>query len=128
METTAHRTTRMRKRSRTIPIKGSWNKGNDDTCNNLYHCGFCGFRCDVRVNALGGRDSLSGANYTDAVIPSHGLADSTDIRHSISKFRGSMIALEIGADGNPKPIEHLIQRNTGTGCPLCGSLNWRGDY
>jgi hypothetical protein len=38
------------------------------------------------------------------------------------------IALENGMDGTPKSIAHSFELTNGTGCPLCNSLNWRGDY
>lgn len=113
------------KRSRTIPIYG---RGDD--ANRYYHCWFCGFVCDVERDALGGADSGSGVGHVDALEPS-GEADG-QVR--LKSCLGGMlehyhVAQKLGPDGEtPYQVYHNYKANISSGCPFCGSKNWRGDY
>lgn len=113
------------KRSRTLPIKG---RGDD--AGRYFHCWFCGFVCDSERDALGDSDSNSGVAHTDAMDLavdnySEGINKSV-LGGDINCFE---VGMELGADGStPKEVVHNHKCNIDSGCPFCGSKNWRGDY
>lgn len=117
------------KRSRTILLRL---KDEDGRTGRFYRCWNCGFICDTQKNALGGSEGSDGTAYTDVATPSMGRADSSDIRFGYAQLRGiggkSVAVLEVGSNGQPKGIQRVISHITGSGCPLCGTENWRGDY
>ena len=119
------------KESRTIPLRGNSDRGNGEDDGKYYRCWHCGFVCDVTRDSLGDSQSRSADNHTDYHTPSYGSKDSGDEVNSLSVLGGvahSFVALKNGSDGNPLGIRHDHESVVTGGCPMCGSLNWRGDY
>lgn len=136
-----------RKRSRTLPIYGNPVMGDGQDDGKYFRCWNCGFVCDVERDALGGSDSLSGVSYeiyeqkfsTDGgnapfigasihgvALDANGLDAEALIRKSCL-YTGHVL-LEEGPDGTAKGIYRNWQPTISSGCPFCGSRNWRGDY
>lgn len=93
-----------------------------------YHCQHCGFICNIERDELGGpsdRDGLSYENYSDIV-------DESPLGNGLALFESAIehfqTVLELGADGLPKVVKENWRAVVNSGCPLCGSRNWRGDY
>lgn len=119
---------KLAKRSRTLPVFG---KGDDE--GKYFRCWNCGFICNKNRDELGDAESSAGDEHTDY----HGIANEdpySNIARSASRIccLGSpghyFVALEVGADGNPKTIIHDFTSTISRGCPFCGTTNWRGDY
>lgn len=87
-----------------------------------YRCWNCGQICNDRYHELGGADSGSGATYSDFAVDSQGR--SAVILRTIPN---GLVSGKLDSDGNDKPVVHNYS-TSGSGCPLCHSLNWRGDY
>ena len=93
---------RLPKESKTIPIYGHPERGDGEDNGKYYRCWNCGFVCNVDRDALGDQSSRSGAAYeTYAQVDEYGVATGKT-RYKVSE--------------------------SSTGCPLCHSKNWRGDY
>jgi len=110
------------KQSRTVPLYGSQERGNGEDANRYYRCWNCGFTCDKDRDVLGGstsRDGLSYTDYTNSVYEGQAVLGGHNHVH---------VVLENGADGLPKSILHSHKVEVDSGCPFCGTLNWRGDY
>lgn len=115
---------RVRKESRTIKLPGEEPDGGA-----LYRCWNCGQTCDEDRDALGDGHSGSGAVYLDYTVEAPG-AEPGIPESAFAVMSGIlhvMVALPSDASGNPS-LEPHIHVTTGTGCPLCHTLNWRGDY
>lgn len=117
---------KLRKESRTLPIYG---KGDD--AGRYFHCWNCGFVCDVRRDELGDAESTAGDDHLDV----YGIAQENPYTENPGKYatlNGDTghfhVALEIGADSNPKSVRHDFKSDVTKGCPFCGSTNWRGDF
>lgn len=127
-------TRRRRKQSRTLPVIG---KGDD--AGKYFRCWNCGFVCNVERDELGDRESTDGISYSiydqkystdgsDTFGSSiHGDNDNIALL-SMSVLGKGHICLENGADGEPKEIYQNWKPEIDSGCPLCGTKNWRGDY
>jgi hypothetical protein len=115
------------KRSRTIPIYGSSDRGHGLDDGVLFKCWHCGQHNNTRKQKLGGPDSPSGAAFTDYAdnpdyAQTYGIAILGGVTHSF-------VAQQNGIDGNPKAVTNAIKSSDGgTGCSFCGTLNYRGDY
>lgn len=115
------------KESRTIPVRGNKTRGNGEDFGILFKCWYCGFICKEGRDALGGSSSRSGLVHEEAPTPS----EPTDTKSSLCIDRGSVakyVLMELDSNGNPKTISHTFKAVSGNGCPLCGSLNWKGIY
>ena len=86
--------------------------------------------CDAQRDELGGAESASGVNHTDA----KDLATETDgnvkfkvcLGGDINSFQ---VGMELDADqSTAKTVVHNHISDIASGCPFCGSTNWRGDY
>ena len=119
---------KLRKESKRLPIKSFPNEdsGLKDDEGIWYHCWYCGFINDETQNALGGSASRSGVGLEDYSTPSR-IDDNNQIMLGgpINNFQ---VILELDSDGNPKVIQHDLRPTVSSGCPQCGSLNWRGDF
>ena len=111
------------KLSKTLPLAGDRLKGNGEDYRKWFTCWNCGFTAKFGRDSLGGYDSRAGVSHQDAYIPSDPLINNLSVLED-----GSHVTVALGADGNPKGIEHEFEVIISGGCPLCGSLNWRGDY
>ncbi len=126
---------RLRHDKRTIPVKGY---GEDD--GKYYRCWNCGFICNADRDELGGEESRSGVAITQTHIeqgpaqPGAAYIGMTgdaarDARAVLAVLAGSVghshIAMEEGMDGAAKGVEHIHSAEVATGCPLCGTRNWK---
>lgn len=122
MRNTRHRSRKQPKVSRTIPIYGD---GLDSGV--WYKCWHCNQLNNVNKSALGGSDSSDGIAYEDfADNPDYGRTHGIAVMGGIAN---SFTAQLNASDGNPAKVKNAIMvSDGGTGCSLCGSLNWRGDH
>jgi len=56
-------------------------------------------------------------DYTDYYI--------TDPLVNVIESSGGLSLMELYADGTEKEIYTTFAAETGSGCPLCGTMNWR---
>lgn len=89
------------KQSRTIPIKAHPDHGDGKDVGKYFRCWNCGFICNIEKNELGGPES----------------------RNKITIQRYTQVD-EYGNTTTGTRYKPIME----TGCPLCGTLNWRGDY
>lgn len=114
------------RRSRTLPLKGT-----GDDAGKWYRCWYCGFICNVERDELGDSDSSSGVGHIDYHSQAFGNMDATDSLNRVAVIGGPLhvfALMELDADGSAKGIRHDFKSDISTGCPFCGSKNWRGDY
>ena len=134
--------TRRRTRRQASPLRASDVRGNGEDYGKWYRCVFCGQICKLGRDKLGGPDEKRmGTTFTDVITPALGSLDSA-LYHSGNQVPSSegnalgivggvgraVVSMELGADGEALPIVHNLAATGGSGCPLCHSLNWRGDY
>jgi hypothetical protein len=114
-----NRNKRLAKQARTIPIPGHIDYGDGEDDGKFYQCWNCKMVCDVDRDELGGPDdrgyrdpkkyTLVGEDYS---TPVKDLANSKDYTiHGGTQYRRTR-----------------YQSDVQSGCPFCGTLNWRGDY
>lgn len=118
------RSRKLKKEARTRPIPGHFDYGDGKDSGKYYRCWNCGFPCDVDRDMLGGPDDRPNLNPEPyRLIGQYG-----------TNLRG-------GASDNSCSRDHLVDSMTGigyttyrykvevdSGCPFCGTLNWRGDH
>jgi len=124
---------RLPRQSKTIPRKGNPDRGNGLDDGRYYRCWHCGFlACNEDRDALGDGQSGNGVSHEDYYNPAVGGSYDGDPLNSVTVLGGSIehfhVTLELGSDGEPKGIRHDLRPVVNSGCPFCGSLNWRGDY
>lgn len=119
--------------SRTNPLpKTKRNISSEQVEDFLYRCWFCGFICNENRDVLGDAESINQITYGDAQTPQHpddgtleGLSSVTVLGGALNSF----VSMEYAADGSSlKGIVHDNYRTATTGCPFCGTLNWKGQY
>lgn len=115
-----HRSRRLRKEAKTKPVFGSHERGGGDDKGKYYKCWNCGFICDKDRDALGGADSRDGVEpeaYTQ-------LQDdvSTTAYHCQGAAGADQATCE-AAGGTWSSTRY--KPNVSSGCPFCGSLNWK---
>lgn len=111
---------RLRKDSRTIAVWGSPERGDGLDHNKWYRCWNCGFLNNVDRNALGDSQSMDGLVITEYAPNVYG---------GELRLGDTLIAQKLDGDGNPiQTIRRNLRPISESGCSLCGSLNWRGDY
>ncbi len=97
-----------------------------------YACGYCGFTCNVDRDGLGGENSRSGVRHSDFVAPEYDgsgdISSPLSTRLVLGGVSHVFVIMENDAAGDPKGVVHDFEHSVSTGCPLCGSTNWRGDY
>ena len=111
--------------SRTIPIRGY---GDDD--GKYFTCWYCGFTCNKDRDKLGGLGSKDGLNH-EAVSRTAPGAEPGEHLSALAVLDGDLnhfeTTLKADSSGNGIPPV-VVFTTTGTGCPLCHSHNWRGDF
>jgi len=126
-----NKSSRIRRQARTIPLKGSDERGNGLDAGVWYRCWNCGFICSTDRDSLGGPESGSGVIVQDFAVPVHG-AETGIPNSGIARLGGvlSQVTLALGVDdlGNTQPIEEHHMPVVSGGCPFCGTLDWKGDY
>lgn len=112
-----HRSRKPRKESRTIPLWGTPERGDGLDSGKYYKCWNCGFICNTDRDALGDAQSVSDISYESYdLLDEYGdsVADTGGCKHTIFEGEGYTTVRYI-------PVVN-------SGCPMCGTLNWRGDY
>ena len=115
-------------RTRLVSDESPQFKGDKDN-GQFYKCWNCGQICHTKVHQLGGSKSGDASVRTDFTTRSAGIIPG-NAKTAISVFRSvptSMASLKLNSDGDTQTVVHSFSTNGG-GCPLCHSLNWRGDY
>lgn len=113
---------RIRKDSRRIAVFGDSIRGDGLDAGKWYRCWNCGFMCNSDRNALGDSQARDGIVLKDYAQ----VRD--DHRGDLILGKGLIIS-ENDSEGNPKTVKNaLMVSESSYGCPLCGTLNWRGDY
>jgi len=95
-------------RKRTIPVKG-YRRDHG----RYYRCWNCGFVCDMHRDALGGRPG-------DAVAPV-----GIDPTPGVLGNTGRTVLMQVGMDGQPLPVRRIFKSDVTSGCPFCGTHNWK---
>jgi hypothetical protein len=96
-----NRNRRLKRESKTIPIPGHKDYGDGEDDGRYFHCWYCGFVCNKERDELGGPED----------------------RANVRSQPYSQVD-QYGDSAGTTRYEPVVD----TGCPLCGSLNWRGDY
>ena len=112
-----HRNTKPRKDSKSIPLYGSPERGDGIDDGKYYQCWNCGFTCNLDRDALGDSQSKDGITTKSyALLDEYGNAVSTTggAKHTIFSGEGYTTV--------------RYEPDVNSGCPFCGTLNWRGDY
>ncbi len=115
-------------RTRLIWDEVAIHKGDKDN-GKYYKCWNCGQICHDKEHQLGGSKSGDATEHFDFSIASSGIisGDKLSTLSILGSLQTSMASLELNSSGGTKTVLHS-HRTTGGGCPLCHSLNWRGDY
>ena len=120
-----HRPRRPKKESRRIPIWGSPERGDGLDHGRYFECWNCGFVCDSDRDFLG--DSESSARITPTAY------NQTDEKGTAVYHCQGQLAMTntnqtdceaAGGTWSRVRYEPVVE----SGCPFCGSPNWRGDY
>jgi len=113
---------RIPKESKTIPIYGHPDHGDGEDAGKYYRCWHCGVICNVDREELGGPDSRHGVTpiaYTQ--VDQYG----DTVSHCEGAYGSTQTICE-AAGGTWTSTRYKAVVNSG--CPLCGTRNWRGDY
>lgn len=107
--------------ARTIPLKPA--RFEDE--GRYFRCWHCGFICDVKRDALGGPEDRAGTTtefYLETLPDTDWIGYlRPDPLPNICRVAHHSVLM----NGNPQlTYEPKVER----GCPMCGSLNYRGDY
>lgn len=113
---------RLPKDSKTIPLKGNSIRGDGKDHGKYYRCWHCGFICDVDRDELGGPDSRHGVTATEYTqVDQYG----NTAYHCVGAHGDTQTVCEAnGGTWSSTRYEPVV----GSGCPFCGTKNWRGDY
>lgn len=117
--TTRHRSRKPRKDSRTLPVKGK----NEDE-GKYYRCWNCGFICNVDRDELGGSASKDGISYA-RFSRDYGTGENGEV---IASLRSGHVCPKIDADDDAVTVREYWNPDVNSGCPMCGCLNYKGDY
>lgn len=112
----------VRKDSRTIPLPGNAERGDGEDHGKWYRCWNCGFVCNVDRDALGGPDDTDGVTpeaYT--TLDQYG-----DTAYHCEGAAGKTQTICEAAGGTWSSTRYIPRIDSG--CPMCGCLNWRGDF
>ena len=143
----SNRTARIPRRSKTIPLNGSSVYGDGEDAGKWFRCWNCGFICNVDRDGLGDAETISAITYdthdvvysTDDYLtarpgtgrPVGGSVDGHNDGIALLQMatkRSGHVVLKVGADSVAlTPWDNYYNTN-GSGCPLCHTQNWRGDY
>jgi len=131
MARVVRRTRQVRHDSPTIPVPGSSGVGfGQDDDGKYFSCWHCGWTCDKDRESLGDSqtpNNVSTESYQDEARPQTG-----DPLSAVAVSGGvpaSQVLMELGADGvTDREIFNGVKSEPEQGCPLCGTLNWRGDF
>lgn len=116
--------------SRTLPIHGT-----GDDADRYFHCWNCGFVCDADRDELGDSDSYAGDDHAEYLRYAGPSTIPDNLGRTTPKslcLGGPVQHFEVltkpDAAGDPKKVMYNIKSDVSSGCPFCGTKNWRGDY
>jgi len=113
---------KIRHDSKTIPVPGHRDYGDGEDHGKWYRCWNCGFLCNIDREALGGPEDSPGViTQTFTTLDQYG----NTTGHCEGTHGADQTACE--ASGGTW-VTTLYEPVVESGCPLCGTLNWRGDY
>ncbi len=128
-----HRSRRMARQARTIPIYGNPDRGDGLDAGVYFRCWNCGFICNTARDDLGDSQSVGGDYPEEAIRGSLGEWEGDqEMRSRLATLGGPIHAfpiIELGPDGvTAKTIYQTFNATVVGGCPFCGTRNYRGDY
>ena len=118
-----HKSRKLRKQSRKYPIYGASERGDGRASNRYFKFWNLGLVCDVERDFLGGADERSritpiAYNQTEDDL-------STAKYHCQGAAGKDQTTCEAaGGTWSRQRYEPTVE----SGCPFCGTPNWRGDY
>ena len=118
-----HRSKKLRKDSRTIPIHGTSERGDGRDANRYWECWHCGFTCDVERDFLGGGEERA---QTTPIAYNQTTDDLTTAAYHCQGAAGADQTECEAAGGTWNRVRYKPADSHG--CPFCNSPNWRGDY
>ena len=110
---------RIRKQSKTIPLKGN---GTDS--GKYYRCWNCGFICDIGRDTLGDQDTRNGMR-SKAFAPRSFPTEAADHKSIVGGVEIAHTSCKLGSDGTPAGLREDFKPVVSGGCPFCGTLNWK---
>ena len=123
-----YKTTKTKKQSRTLPVRGNPYRGArsphavGEDYGRYFRCWNCGFPCDSERDSLGGSESRANVKAT-AYTQEDEYGE--DASHCQVKAGATETVCEAaGGTWSSSRYEPVVT----SGCPFCGTLNWRGDY
>ena len=119
---------RIAKDSRRIQLWGDPIRGDGQDFGKWFRCWNCGFICNSERDALGDSQSRDGRVHKDyAQNPDPGTVQK---QATLGGPSNVFVASEQDSGGTAKGVRNaiMVSSSASSGCPLCGSLNWRGDY
>lgn len=102
-------------------------QGTGDDEGRYFRCWNCGFRCDTRRDRLGDKMSVSGNAVEECLTVNH-LGSRMDGDHRSGVIVMDFLNVNNQALLGPGGVKHDMKPIVGSGCPHCGTPNWRGDY
>jgi len=118
-----HRSKKLRKESRTYPIYGSDERGDGLDSQRYWRCWNCGFVCDVERDFLGGDEERS---QVEPIAYNQTTDDLSTAAYHCEGAAGATQVICEAAGGTWSRVRYKPEVNSG--CPFCGTPNWRGDY
>jgi hypothetical protein len=106
------------RRKHRIPIRGDL-----EDANRYFRCWYCGFTCDSDRDVVGDGDGVIQLDTPEISMGGFCEGDKLAITVVLDDF---LTILENGPDGNPiTHYEHNQFPRVISGCPNCGSLNYK---
>jgi hypothetical protein len=119
-----YKKSKLPKQSRTIRLPGNKDRGSrsaggtGEDFRKYYRCWHCGFVCNEDRDSLGGISSGDGITFVE-------FAGSVGSGYlSLGALNNKFIVISNRTPDVKRNFKPVVD----SGCPLCGSLNWRGDY
>ena len=123
-----HRPKKLRKESKRIPIHGSSERGDGRDSGRYFECWHCGFICDAERDFLGGPEDS--ARVTPVSYNQVGEDTTTAAYHCQGALASTSPTVDQtaceAAGGTWSRVRYKPEVESG--CPFCGTPNWRGDY
>lgn len=120
--THTNRSKKLRRESKTLPVKGHKDYGDGIDDGKWFKCWNCGFLCNSEDNELGGPNEL---NEIKPIAYTQVDDKGVEKFHCEGKAGKTQTICE-AAGGTWTSTAYKPGRRAG--CPLCGTLNWKGEY
>ena len=130
---------RLPHQKRTIRVRGqvSYNNGRPvkDQSDSLFRCWNCGFLCNEQAMSSVKTGDGVGYHLVEEVQPYTltigsgpnqfpGTSGTQDV-HIIARTISTPMLMQLDAVGDYMAVEHVIRSEVKSGCPFCGSKNYR---